>query len=88
MQMSQEKALALSFSPLSSLSPSLHVFAALIPRQVLQWACSAGSPGLIVCYFFNTYIMYFIRICCQSLSVLLHPITQVFLKEVGAFSTK
>lgn len=57
----------------SSLSP--HVFAALIPRRVLQWARSVGSPCLIVCYFFNTYIMYFIRICCQSLSVPLHPIT-------------
>lgn len=84
---------SLSFSllPVSfTLSLSLLVFAALIPRQVLQWACSAGSPCLIVCYFFNTYIMYFIRICCQSLSVPLHPVTLIFffLKEVGAFSTK
>lgn len=57
------------------LTPSLHVFAALIPRQVSQQACSVGSPHLIVCYFFNTYIMYFIRICCQSLSVSIHPIS-------------
>lgn len=60
------------------LSLSLHVFAALIPKQVLQWVCSVGSRYLIVCYFFNTYIMYFIRICCQSLSIPLHPITQLF----------
>lgn len=57
------------------LTPSLHVFAALFPRQVSQHACSVGSPHLIVCYFFNTYIMYFIRICCQSLSVSIHPIS-------------
>lgn len=54
MQMSQEKALPLYLPlPLSqslslSLSVCMHVFAALIPRQVLQWACSAGSPCLIV----------------------------------------
>lgn len=59
-----------------SLSLSLSRSAALIPRQVLQCACSVGSSCLIVCYYFNTYIMYFIKICCQSLSVPLHPITQ------------
>lgn len=66
---------SLSLSPLPPSAPSLHVFAALIPRQVSQHACSVGSPHLIVCYFFNTYIMYFIRICCQSLSVSIHPIS-------------
>lgn len=73
-----KKRLSFSSFPSLFLSLSLHVFAALIPRQVLQWACSVGSPCLIVCYFFNTYIMYFIRICCQSLSVPLHPITLGF----------
>lgn len=72
MQMSEEKALSHFLSYFLSLSLS----AALIPRQVLQCACSVGSSCLIVCYYFNTYIMYFIKICCQSLSVPLHPITQ------------
>lgn len=72
--MSQEKALSL----FPSFPLSLHVLAALIPRQVLQWAGSVGSPCLIVFYIFNTYVMHFIRICCQSLSVLLYPITQIF----------
>lgn len=66
----------LSLSLSLSLALSLSLSAALIPRQVLQCACSVGSSCLIVCYYFNTYIMYFIKICCQSLSVPLHPITQ------------
>ena len=82
MQMSQEKALSFSrsFSPLSlALSACL-----CCPNSVLQWACSVGSPCLIVCYFFNTYIMYFIRIRCQTLSVPLHPITLFFLIVGGS----
>lgn len=74
----QKKRHSLTFSLTFSRSRSLSLCAALIPRQVLQCACSVGSSCLIVCYYFNTYIMYFIKICCQSLSVPLHPITQGF----------
>lgn len=73
MQMSPEKAL----SPLTSPILSLSLFA--------WFCCSNSEAAAIVCHFFNTYIMYFIRVRCQSLSVPLHPITQSF-KEVGASS--
>lgn len=66
MQMSGKKGAPSLPVSLFSASPSLCIFTALILKQVLQWACSAGSSCLIVCYFFNTYIMYFIKICCQS----------------------
>lgn len=95
MQMSQEKPplssplLILSLLLSSPLSACL-CCAALISRQLLLlglfvFFCWHSSIVLFATSstLFNTYIMYFIKICCRSLSVPLHPITQIFFFFLG-----
>lgn len=69
-----------SFCLSLSLFPSLSSLLFLSLSICFRGQCCSGLvllAVLIVCYFFNTYIMYFIRICCQPLSVPLHLITLI-----------
>lgn len=72
-----KKALSLSLFLFVSLSLSvcLHCPNSLASAAVGLFCWQSMS---YCCYSFNTYIMYFIRMCCQSSSVPLRPITQTF----------
>lgn len=95
MHMSQKTSLSpFSFPPyslllLTSVSPSSQFRCPNFETTAAERACSVGSPFFkfffIVCHFFNTFIMFFIRICCQYPSVPLHPITVFFLFHFHLF---